>query len=158
MHCVIVRHRNSEKNYLFEVPEDLLEHVAAGRICVCDTRFGKQQGVILTDAAEMRPEDIALFYPEATLPLRQLVGVYEYFPLEAIKIPKCFRRTTPRPETIYKRLRELRDTGTFRTHVAVENGVLQDGYSAYLVSKMYDRKLPVLVEAKGGEGKSKRSN
>ena len=65
--------------------------------------------------------------------------VYQHIPMEDIKIPKYFASTIPQPEKIAARVREIKESGRFNTTVTInKDGLLTDGYTAYLVAKMFD--------------------
>jgi hypothetical protein len=60
-------------------------------------------------------------------------------PLASIKIQDEWVKTIPSPEKIAERVQEWKSKGRFNTRVAVDkNAMLLDGYSAYLVAKMFD--------------------
>ena len=57
----------------------------------------------------------------------------------SIIVPKAFKYSNPSTEKIAKRINEYRTHGKFKTPVVVgEDGMLKDGYTAYLVAKMLD--------------------
>lgn len=78
------------------------------------------------------------------------VAVYHYIPLNSIRIPKYMSRTRPKDEKIAKRFLEFYHTGRFDTNIALdENGVLVDGYSAYLVARRIGLSYLLVIRKEG---------
>lgn len=73
----------------------------------------------------------------ATFPLRKIVATTVNIALDSIVIPNYMVRSRPSDEKIAKRFMEYYHNKRFNTNVVVaENGVLVDGYTAYLVAKV----------------------
>jgi hypothetical protein len=91
----------------------------------------------------------------------------EYFNLERrnvlltdVKITSSFAKTQPRNEKLNKRLDEYRSHGACETPILVdENMVLFDGYTSYLVYKMFGvEKIPVTIWPNNLRFKNKQQN
>ena len=146
MNIVMVKHNGDNRQYCFEVPDGLVSKIKNGSRLLCATRRGQQPaiaqaGVISGDGAE----DIAR-QNGAKFPLAKIVGVFDRIEMSEIKVPNYFTRTIPATEKIAKRIDEYRKTGAFNMNIVVKDGVLTDGYTAYLVCKMLGhRTIPYLT-------------
>lgn len=72
---VFVKHGNSDKKFLFEVPDGL--DIECGETVLCDTMYGEKRGKTVTDTFELERgaahilSDILGFY----FPVKQIIGV-----------------------------------------------------------------------------------
>ena len=151
MEVAMVKHSENSKIYWFGVPKQLEGELHSGDRVICDTAKGAQDGVVVS--AGMRDQDVAdvMKTSGATYPLRMIVNVTKDIPLKKIVIPEEFKRTPPRDWKLAKRFLEYHHTGSFHTKVLVdEDGILRDGYTAYLAAKTLH--LPYLT-ASVGNGK-----
>lgn len=150
MNIVEVKHAPSQKKtYWFEVPDDLIEIIRPGDTVLCDTVLGRQKGIAQTVVVSSDTiENIAVMHG-ATLPLKRVVGVYKTFPMDVIEIPEYMKNTKPAVDKLVSRIEEWYLRGVFKTKVVISNnGTLQDGYTAYLVAKMFGLKnIPVYIES-----------
>lgn len=77
VHCVFVKHEDSEKKYLFCV--DDMERLQDGQEVVCDTKFGKSFGKCIGRSftvSELALESICKG-TGATIPLSSVIGIVE---------------------------------------------------------------------------------
>ena len=74
-HCAFVKHENNDKPYLFCVGRE--EKIRGGAKVVCETRFGRENGVVFGDSFMVSEDALKSFCPGvgATLPLRPIVGI-----------------------------------------------------------------------------------
>jgi len=76
--AVIVKHDNSYKNFVFEVPKGA--NVKKGDRVVCDTRKGQDEGICISEPIYILDESpIKEFFEILTgckFPLKKIVGVY----------------------------------------------------------------------------------
>lgn len=140
MNVVLVQHSvEQSKKYCFSVPNQLLPHVKQGVHVICDTRRGNMPGIIASDvmSGEAADQEIDRILREcgASMPLKSISAVVENIDITNVSVPIRMEMSTPHKSKIDKRKRELKEFGCFHTNVRVENGILQDGYTAYLVSK-----------------------
>ena len=136
MKVAMVKHSPNSKTYWFEVPEYLADKITPNTRVACDTVRGLEIGVAVGSVLNMDEVRAVMLASGAKLPLKKIVAIPQEIPLDEIKIPKYMSRTTPRDEKIAKRFLEYYHTGKFNTHVALNSdGMLRDGYSAYLVAK-----------------------
>lgn len=142
MNIVSVKHRNGgEKEYWFEVPEEIVSQVKPGNLAVCDTIRGREFAIVASNVISGENVDQMAVRLGARLPLRKIIKTTELMSMSNIKIPRMLAVTRPRPEKIAKRMHEFYDHKAFDTDVVVDkNGNLLDGYTAYLVAKMFDMK------------------
>lgn len=75
IHCAFVKHENSEKTYLFCVGRE--EKIRGGTKVVCDTRIGREGGVVFGDSFMVSEDALKSLCPAvgASLPLRDIVGI-----------------------------------------------------------------------------------
>ena len=72
---IFVKHENSEKKFLFEVPHGL--DIDRGETVLCDTMHGEARGITVTDTFELERgaahilSDILGFY----FPVKKIIGV-----------------------------------------------------------------------------------
>lgn len=75
IHCAVVKHEKGDKHYLFSVGRE--EKITGGTKVVCDTRMGKDFGVLCGDSFFLSENALNSLCPAvgATLPLREIVGI-----------------------------------------------------------------------------------
>lgn len=138
MKYVAVQHNPGDtKVWWFAVPEKLESKVYIGAVVVCDTRKGKAKGGVV-HIMEGIPQEKARSIIGDRFPLKSIIAVYIDAPMEDIYIPMGFLARYPSPNKIALRVAEFYDTGRFDTRVVFDqDGQLKDGYTAYLVAKMF---------------------
>lgn len=129
---------NPDRRFWFEVPLGLRRWINVGDEVLCNTAKGLAGGRVIRlidGASDDEFEEIFGFFPTA-----EIVGVHSRVYLDQITIPTKFIESIPAPEKIAKRVKELY-SGEFKTRIEVDPYLkLKDGYTAYLVSKMFDFK------------------
>jgi len=140
MNIVLVQHNTEQsKKYCFAVPDHLLPHVKKGVNVVCDTRRGNMPGIVVSDvmSGEVADQEIDRMIREcgARMPLKYISAVVETIDITDVRVPIWMEMSTPHKSKLDKRKRELQEFGCFHTNVRVENGILKDGYTAFLVGK-----------------------
>lgn len=138
MRYVGVRHApNQTSLYWFSVPEELLGFITANTKVICDTRKGEAEGTVervLDGFSEGEVKQIS----GNRYPLKSIVGALIDYGVSDIHIPWEMEASSPSPEKICSRMREFYSTGVFKTKIVVAtDGTLLDGYTAYLVAKMF---------------------
>lgn len=136
MKVAMVKHKPCGKVFWFEIPQYLEGKLAPGSAVACDTARGRQYGVVV--AADLDVTDIKglMVASGAKFPLRKIEATTQKVFLGSIKIPEYMTLTSPRDEKIARRFLEFYHTGRFDTIIALDdNGVLVDGYTAYLVAQ-----------------------
>ena len=119
MNVAMVKHGNSEKIYWFEVPAHLSDAIKPGIRVACHTARGRKYGIVVGSVVNKADVHELMVASGATFPLRQIVA------------------TTASDEKIAKRFMEYYHNKKFNTNVLVaDNGLLLDGYTAYLVAKV----------------------
>ena len=150
LHIVSVKHRpGQQKNFWFEVPEKLVPLISRGSTVLCSTRRGQQLGIAQTGILTGDGVERLAELEGAKFPLSKIVGVRQEIPMDGIKVGKWLSSNRPSKTKMIRRLKEFYDHRAFRTRVAIDSeGWLLDGYSAYLVAKMFDLKyIPVEILA-----------
>ena len=131
-----VQHKsNDNKIFWFIVPESLADTIKLGTKVVCDTRKGRDLGLVVSiiEGAEAR-------HLVPYRPTREIVAVEQDFELSKIHIPYDWNlaSTNPSVDKISQRINEYYQSGRFKTVVLCHpDGTLRDGYTAYLVAKMF---------------------
>lgn len=125
-----------DRRFWLEVPLRLRSWINVGDEVLCNTAKGlaDDRVVRLIDGiSDDEFEEIFGFFPTA-----EIVGVYSRVYLDQIIIPTKFIESIPAPEKIAKRVKELY-SGEFKTRIETDPFLeLKDGYTAYLVAKMFD--------------------
>lgn len=137
MKYVGVRHTQSNQLYWFSVPEELLDYIIAGTNVICDTRKGETEGVVervLDGFSEGEVRQIS----DNRYPFKSIIGALVDYGVSNIHIPWEMEASSPSPDEMCSRMREFYSTGAFKTRIVVAtDGTLLDGYTAYLVAKMF---------------------
>lgn len=127
------------KEYCFEVPDCMRDMIFGGTRVLCNTARGQQTGVVTVPIMSGAGAEEMAVRNGATFPLQQVVGVVATMDVNQIQLPEHLRRSVPAVEKLQRRMFEYARDGYFHTNVEVDsNGVLLDGYTAYLVCKMWD--------------------
>lgn len=139
MKYVAIKHKPEHTNvWWFSVPEELEDKVYIGAEVLCLTRKGKATGKIVSIMDGISQTDAEKIIGNH-FPLKAVFAVNVEFPLEEIHVPMEYSSTNPTPEKIAKRVNEFYSSGKFNTPVIfTPDGNLRDGYTAYLVAKMFE--------------------
>lgn len=150
MNIVEVCHKCGGKSFWFEVPDELTDMIHEGSSVVCSTKVGNSAGIARTSVFSGDGIEMIAVQNGATLPLKSVIAVQTNYPLSEIKIGNHMKMTRPARKKIVERLKEYYEDEKFYTRVSIDKrGYLVDGYSAYLVAKMFDLKeIPVMIESK----------
>ncbi len=136
MKVAMVKHTPVGQVFWFGVPDRFVNDIHPGSRVACDTVRGRKFGVVVGSPLNEEDAREVAVASGARFPLCQISAVATKVPMQNIKIPKYMARTKPRDEKISKRFMEVYHNGEFNTSVVVnKNGMLVDGYSAYLVAK-----------------------
>lgn len=133
-----VKHQaNPEREFWFEVARELCNHIHVGDEVLCDTAKGLVRGRVVKTISGFSEDEFVEqygFYPSA-----DIVGMYtNYVSPEIIGIPQHIANSRPSIGKIKKRIEEFYATGGFKTKIEVDTTLtLKDGYTAYLVAKMF---------------------
>jgi hypothetical protein len=136
MKVAMVKHNLRGKIFWFEIPTHLEGLIKVNSCVICDTKRGRQHGVVV--GTDLEAVDVAevMGASGATFPLRKIIALTHRVRINAIKIPKYMGETRPHDEKIAKRFLEFYHTGQFNTDIVLDqDNVLVDGYSAYLVAQ-----------------------
>lgn len=138
MKYVGVKHQpDNEIAYWFEVPCNLEEVVGVGKDVLCNTRRGDMTGYIVS-VMDGVPENEAIKIIGNRFPLKNIIAVSAEFKVPEIYVPWELEKELPEPEEILQRVNEFYEYGCFKIPVSFsDTGTLLDGYSAYLVAKMF---------------------
>lgn len=139
MKYVAVKHKPEHTNvWWFAVPTELEERVYVGANVLCMTKKGKATGKI-EHIMDSVPQNLAEKIIGKHFPLKTIIAVNIEMPIEEIHIPLDYIATNPEAVKITKRIEEFYTTGKFNTPVIFSaDGNLRDGYTAYLVAKMFE--------------------
>ncbi len=138
MKYVAIKHKPEHQNlWYFKVPAGLSKYVDVGCNVICDTRYG---------AAKGRVEYILDGVPDTVLetigncvPSKSIIAVETDVNMSDITIPYSFELSAPNVSKLDERIKEYYRFARFNTKVEFyANGTLKDGYSAYLVARMFD--------------------
>ncbi len=136
MNVVMVKHTSNGKVFWFEVPDNLVNKITVGTNVICNTAYGKRNGMAISTPLDSEEVKCVMAASGAVYPLRKIAGIGHKIPLEAITVPNYMLKSHPSDEKIAKRFMEVYHTGTFHTNIAVDKDYnLLDGYTAYLVAK-----------------------
>lgn len=137
MFAGILHDPNQTTVYWFKVPQKLAPYVRIGAEVHCDTRRGTQKGNIVSLIDGMTEEQIKPLIGDHT-PMKHITAVMTDLDMNSIHVPWSLVNTNPNPSKIEKRVKEFYRRGMFDTEVRfTDSGALMDGYTAYLVAKMF---------------------
>lgn len=138
MKYVGVNHDGCDKTYWFKVPNMLADYVALGKKAVCDTRHGATFGTIVGIVDGLDDDGVRRAINHS-LPTKWIVGIETEVEMARLHIPWDMISSNPAPEKIAMRMSEFYATGRFDTSITfTPDNDLTDGYTAYLVAKMFD--------------------
>jgi len=148
MNVVLVQHNDARlKKYCFVVPDKLVPHIDLGTKVICDTQRGRVPGIIVSSVMTGEEAYRTIESEHATFPLRSVVSIIKEIDIENIKVPVWMERSTPNKDKIRHRKQEIRLLGGVKTKVKINDGVLKDGYTAYLVCRNAGMSvIPVVVD------------
>lgn len=147
----------------FPVPDCLSHLINIGSRVVYKSGNGEQKGIVVRLVAGFPPPDEPVLFDDTshlgvfpTISITAIIDVCRYggdycslnpegitgvfmdFEMSEIHIPWFMQSSTPTPGKIEKRIREFYDTGSFNTRIVCSaDKTLKDGYTAYLVAKMF---------------------
>lgn len=138
---VAVRHKPEEHVvFWFAVPEPLVPYVKVGEKVVCNTKKGKRKGEIVS-VLDGVSEDEASLIIGPYFPLKEIMAVESEININEITLDPQVALSKPSPEKLKARIVEYYKFGEFRTKVVVDSdGLLLDGFTAFLVCNMFDLK------------------
>ena len=139
MKYVAVKHQpDNEMAYWFEVPQGLENVVSVGKDVICNTKHGDMPGRIVS-IIDSVPLSEATRIIGNRFPLKNVIAVAMEFELSEIYVPWDIERILVHPTEIAARVDELYEHGGFKVPISFSSdGRLVEGYSAYLVAKMFE--------------------
>lgn len=139
MKYVSVRHKPEHTNvWWFSVPTELSNKVTVGAEVLCNTKKGCSPGRIVSVLDNVGQADAEKIVGNH-FPLKSIFAVSVDLEMSRIHIPLDFMAASPSSYKIEKRVDEFYRCGKFDTPVIfTSDGTLRDGYTAYLVAKMFD--------------------
>jgi hypothetical protein len=134
-----VKHKPEQKQvYWFEVPEPLCNSVKMNSQVLCDTSRGRQEGVVVS-IVEGVGENKAQHIIGARFPLKEIVAVKVSLDIDKIHIPYDIQAYGWDLKDIYETMEAYFAVGYFSGSIKFSvNNDLIDGYSEYLIAKMFD--------------------
>lgn len=138
MMYVGVKHKPEHDNlFWFSVPDSISKHIKVGAQVLCDTKKGASFGVVVSIIEGVSQKKAAGVIGDY-FPLKGVLAVKRDVDISDIHIPWEMRQSSPSPDKIALRIKELYDTCYFHTPVTCSaDNNLQDGYTAYLVARMF---------------------
>lgn len=134
-----IRHKNNQTvTYWFEVPEELTPHVRIDSEVIADTRQGKNPGTVVSLLEGVTEREAAAIIGNH-FPLRKIIGVSIDADITSVHVPFNMQASSPEPGEIAAQIESFYTNGSFSTPVIfTQNMNLHDGYTAYLVAKMFE--------------------
>lgn len=150
---VKVKHPDCEKEFIFGVPDNLIPFVRPGVGCECNTWKGIAPGTIVTECEELPPKEFKKRHPYSYYPPSNIKSINISVQPEDVRLPNYI--SPPNPKKLIKRLEEFSQEGKFKTRIIfTPDLVLKDGYTAYLVCKLY--RIPVCGKVRDWNNRVKR--
>lgn len=139
MKYVAVKHKPEHRNvWWFSVPEELEDKVYVGAEVLCATSKGNASGKV-ESILDGVPQSTAEAIIGDHFPLKTIYAVKVDMNIEDIHVPIAFLDSNPDAEKIKERIKEWYSTAKFNTPILFSpDGNLKDGYTAYLVAKMFE--------------------
>lgn len=139
MKYLAIRHMPEQtRRWWFSVPKEMEDRVSIGAQVLCETSRGSATGEIMSIMDNV-PQETAEMIIGDHFPLTPIFGVEVTMKMDDIYIPPKLFLSNPDPAEIAKRMQEWYSTSTFNDSVLfAPDGTLKDGYTAYLVAKMFD--------------------
>lgn len=147
MNIVGIKHPNDKTNkmYWFKLPEENV-NVSLGELLICDTKNGWSVGQVEKIFYGLSNSEVRSI--AKSRPTKKVIGRYIGKPIESIVVPSYCINSFPSPNKLTSRIKEYynwrndQSFEMFKTKVLFDrNNVLKDGYTAYLVAKMFDRPI-----------------
>lgn len=135
MKYIIANPVNGSKNYFFRISDELAECVLEHDYLHCETVNGPMAFYAASAPLSGDKATEAAIRCGATLPIRRVLGVKKELPYKDLTLAPRLRGSMPKQRKLLKRLRELGQYGAFQTTITVEDGILTDGLSAYLIAE-----------------------
>lgn len=134
-----VKHKPEHNQvYWFEVPESLCEITKIGSRVLCDTSRGDQEGTVVS-VIEGVGENKAQHTIGARFPLKKIVAVKMSLDIDKIHIPYDIQAYGWNLKDIYETMEAYFAVGYFSGSIKFSiNNDLIEGYSEYLIAKMFD--------------------
>lgn len=138
MKYLAIRHTLEQtKRWWFFCPKRMEHMVSIGARVLCNTSQGETIGQIMS-IMDSVPQSEAELIIGRRFPLKPIFGVEVNMKMDKIHIPLRFFLSSPDPAEIAKRMQEWYLSSKFQdTVLFAPDGTLQDGYTAYLVAKMF---------------------
>ncbi len=138
MKFVGVKHQpGQEETYWFEVPNTIAHLATIGQAVVCDTRRGNMSGTIVQTMEGIDSREASRIIGNY-FPLKKIISITTDFEVAEIHIPWDIANSNPEPNEIATRVSEFYNNGRFLVDVVcTADGNLKEGYTAYLVAKMF---------------------
>lgn len=133
-----VKHNPTNKKvYWFNVPGQLSSRVSLGCSVICETENGLQPGIVKSIISGEENALDGLSIPSPTENIHSVMGVMK---VSDIVIPAEMSSSIPNGYKLELRIAELFETWQFNTKIIVDSAnQLQDGYTAYLIAKAFDK-------------------
>lgn len=137
-HIILVKHhQNSSKQFVFEVPDELVGSLKDNMKVLVDTRYGTQEGITTTNVISGKGVKSITQMFGSSFPLQKIQKVLVTKQLSEIIVPRMFESNLPQPEKIYECYSRYRRFGKFDRDIVVGNdNFIYDGYVALLVARM----------------------
>lgn len=140
MKYVGVQHKENQQAFWFQVPNELNKFVGVGSEVICDTRRGEALGTVVSVLDGLPDRDLNGI-GGFQIPTKKILGVAAEVELAQLNVPLDMELSAPSSSKIAKRIDEFYTCGKFSTPVVFSpNDDLTDGYTAYLVAKMFGHK------------------
>lgn len=136
----VLHEKGQDKTFNFFVPRPLIARIELGSIVLCWTRYGVKTGIVrhITPTSEDISETTSNMLKKYA-PLKPIIGVVSNINMRHIVVPVVFEELRPKLGKMIKALQDYYMHDEHRTNVIIDtNGYLLDGYTAYLMYKMFD--------------------
>lgn len=132
---VVTETKGLHTYYIVRIPDDM--YLLHGQIVTAEVGSGMVEGrVIFTTVALISPEAKECFLDG------WIIGEKVSVPVKDIVVPEVFSGTKPQISKLAQRIKEYYFGDSFKTPVVFEKTdegyVIADGYTAYLVCKMFN--------------------
>jgi len=139
MHIVRVKTNENDKAKWLEVPHRFSDRVYKGDTVMCEIDGKIFTGVTTTNVMHGDGVEELLSQKREHFEHLRVIGKKTYVSMSAITVPVIFNNSRPDKEKLFTRITELYTRGKFDTFVKFTKDLhLLDGYSAYLVARMFD--------------------
>lgn len=135
----IKHHPEQTQIYWFEVPESLCTSVKIGDEVLCDTRRGHQTGIVTSIAEGLEQNKVQQVIGVGRFPLKKVIAVKISIEIDKIHIPFDMQAGGVNIGEVHNVMEEYYKNGFFPGEIKFStNNDLIQGYSEYLVAKMFD--------------------